>query len=430
MINKTVILLAPSHHTEHELSKYVASYLVTGVPSDIYFFQPLQAIFSKVIAYDYTTRITKIGFKAVNEEVIDLVEIENAEYVLWLSARYEFSGLTFDTLRKKTGAIIVGWFFDDETHFDDYSKWWIPYLDYFVTNDIQAVPKYKELGARAIQAYCTGIPVDHDWSGIMGNYGVSFVGTRSADREQFINEFRKRNIPIALFGREWAKFVSFREMIDIFGASKINLNFSKAGSTPQIKARIFEVCLAGGFLLTEYVSGIERYFEIDKEIVCFHNKEEMIEKTIYYLNHDEERQTIAQAGWKRATNEYTCFHILSMVFDEIEKDIASRGGGSSPHPENPQIPMRIRRRVSAYYANWVKAFSLENYKGLWQDAFMLSIYYNPLNGQSWLYYILGFLPYHMRLSSYKLVRSALIGLHRLQKNLVTFKAGKTKYINP
>lgn len=76
--------------------------------------------------------------------------------------------------------------------------------------------------------------------------------------------------------------------------------------------------------------------------------------------------------------------------------------------------MRIRRRVSAYYASWVKAFSLENYKGLWQDAFMLSIYYNLFNGQAWLYYILGFFPYRVRFPSYKLVRSGLIGLHRLK----------------
>jgi len=46
----------------------------------------------------------------------------------------------------------------------------------------------------------------------------------------------------------------------------------------------------------------------------------MIDKITYYLDHDEERQAIAQAGWKRATGEYTSFHIMSRVFCEIEED--------------------------------------------------------------------------------------------------------------
>jgi len=77
------------------------------------------------------------------------------------------------------------------------------------------------------------------------------------DREQYINELKKRNIPIHVFGKEWAcaKRVPFEEMIDIFASSKIDLNFSS--TQKQIKGRIFEVCLAGGFLLTEYAPGTQ-----------------------------------------------------------------------------------------------------------------------------------------------------------------------------
>jgi len=408
MINETVIILAPFSYPEHRLAKYIESYLTTSTPFNLNFYKPLQKIFSRVLLYDFTKRMTEIGVKAVNKEIIDLVRKEQPKYLIRLFGHPpEFQESTFESIRKE-GAIVVGWFFDDEVHFDDNSKWWIPYLDYCVTNAIEAVPKYRELGARVILAVpiMGGIPIDRDWSNIEEKYDVSFVGQKYLDREQWINEIKKRNIPIHLFGKGWGRHLPFEEMIDIFGASKINLNFSLTGYNKlQLKARIFEVCLAGGFLLTEYVPDIENYFEIDKEIVCFHNADEMIDKIIYYLNHEEERRAIAQAGWKRATAEYTSFHVLSRVFGEMEEDTAAKGREGSPHPQQLKMPMWIRRRFSKFYLYWAVALSLENYKGLWKDDLALSISYNPFNIWARLYYIIGFSPLFMRRALFRLYRA-------------------------
>ena len=408
MINETVIILAPSDYTEHRLSKYI-SYLETTLPCwNLYFYKPLQKIFSRVLLYDFTKRMTEIGVKGVNEEVIDLVKKEQPKYAIWLSALYEFQESTFDIIRKE-GTILAGWFLDDEVRFDDYSKWWIPYLDYCVTDAIEAVPKYSELGARVILALpiMGGIPIDRDWSNIEERYDVSFVGDRKFDREQYVNEIKKRNIPIHVFGRGWGRYAPFAEMIDIFKTSKINLDFSKTFYNKlQFKGRIFEVCLAGGFLLTEYAPGIESYFDIDKEIVCFHNADEMIDKITYYLNHEEERRAIAQAGWKRATAEYTSFHVLSRVFDEMEKDTAARGREGSPHPQELlKMPMQMRKDFSNFHLYWAAGLSLANYKGLWKDALALSISYNPFNIRARLYYIIGFSPPFMRRALFKLYRA-------------------------
>jgi hypothetical protein len=154
----------------------------------------------------------------------------------------------------------------------------------------------------------------------------------------------------------------------------------------------------------EYVPGIENYFVVDKEIVCFKNAEEMIDKVIYYLNHDEQRRAIAQAGWKRAINEYTPFHMFSRIFGEIEKDIGAEDREDNPHPQELRMPRQIRKIFSNYYLGWGIAFSAENYKGLWRDAFALSISYCPFNVWAWLYHVTGFFP--------SFVRSALIRLYR------------------
>lgn len=410
MINETVILLTQlEDFSWHRLAKYRGDYLTSVQPFDLYLYKPLKEIFSKVIAYDYNERLLEVGLKGINKEVITLVRKEHPKYVICNSAQYEFQETTFDIIRKE-GTIVLRWFRDDEVAFDYDSKWWIPHIDYCVTNSIETVPKYKTLGARPILAIpiMGGIPIDRDWSDIEEKYEVTFVGLTGGDREQYINEIKKRNIPISLFGRGRGGRIPFEEMIDVFKTSKINLNFSGHGYTKkmQLKGRIFEVCLAGGFLLTEYVPGIENYFKVDKEIVCFKNTEEMIDKITYYLNHDEERRAIAQAGWRKAIGKYTSFHVLSRVFSQIEEDIASEEKETLPfHPEL-KMPRQIRKRFSDYYLFWGEAFLLEGYKRLWQDAFALTISYYPFNFRAWCYYIMSFSPSFMRPLLFRLFDSA------------------------
>jgi len=394
MINETLIFLSQLEDcSEHKVAKYMPGHLVFDVRQDINFYKPLQQVFSKVIPYDYVKRMAEIGVQGVQEEVIELVRKERPKYVLWLTATYEFQESTFARIRKE-GSIVVGWMGDDTYSFEPYSKWWIPHLDYFQTHDIEAVPKYEALGARVILTMaCEGVPIERDWSNIEERYDVSFVGAKTKPgREQYINELRNRGIPVQVFGREWGRYVPFEEMMDIFITSKINLNFSRATDSERKgpKGRTALICLAGGFLLTEYAPVIEKYFEIDKEVVCFNDTEEMIEKIHYYLNHEEERQAIAQAGWRRATGEYTPFLILSRVFDEIEKAVAEND--KKPQPQELKMPKWIRKSPSKYYFDWGKAFLEANYKGLWKDALETSLSYNPYNLGARYYSIISLLP--------------------------------------
>ncbi len=416
MINETVILLSPLEDcSKHRLSKHMGKNLgfVTGF--DYYFYQPLQEIFSRVIPYDFETRLMEIGVRGLNEEIIALVRKEHPKYAIWVAwgDYYEIQESTLATIRQE-GTIVVGFFFDDEVNFDRYSKFWIPYLDYVVTCATpytEIVSKYKALGARVIPTMLnTGIASNVDWSNIKEKYDVSFVGKINPEREHYINEIRKKNIGIQVFGSGWGGFIPYEEMIDIYKTSKINLNFSTIMGIKQRKGRVFEVCLAGGFLLTEHFPGIENDFELDKEIVCFHDTEEMIDKITYYLSHETERRAIAQAGWKRASSEYTTFHILSRVFGEIEKDFSARGARG--HLQEIKKPRRVRQRISSFYLRWAIAFSMENYKGLGREHIVLSLRHYPFNTLAWYHYIISFLPFPLRVAIIRLYRALY---HRINK---------------
>ena len=83
-------------------------------------------------------------------------------------------------------------------------------------------------------------------------------------------------------------------------------------------ARTFAALGLGAFFLTYPTRGIEEMFEPDKELVFFHNPDEMIEKIRYYLAHDDERRRIGEAGKAKALAQHTYTHRFNRMFEIIE----------------------------------------------------------------------------------------------------------------
>lgn len=115
------------------------------------------------------------------------------------------------------------------------------------------------------------------------------------------------------------------EMIQMYSRTKINLGFSSCGNTHesgerilQVRLRDFEVPMSGGFYMVEYMAELEEFFDIGKEIVCYKNKEDLADKIKYYLTHDDERERIRQAGYKRAQRDHTWQKRFKIAFQEMD----------------------------------------------------------------------------------------------------------------
>ena len=70
-------------------------------------------------------------------------------------------------------------------------------------------------------------------------------------------------------------------------------------------------------MLTGMAENLGEYFEIGKEVVCFDDRHDLIEKVRYYLKHEDERAVIAKAGYERTLREHTYAHRFSEIFDRI-----------------------------------------------------------------------------------------------------------------
>lgn len=86
------------------------------------------------------------------------------------------------------------------------------------------------------------------------------------------------------------------EMPLIFHYSKINLNITSKSIRSGLPLRIFDILGCGGFCMTNFQPELTDYFSIGTDLECYTCYEELLEKTDFYLKHDNERIKIASHG--------------------------------------------------------------------------------------------------------------------------------------
>lgn len=73
-------------------------------------------------------------------------------------------------------------------------------------------------------------------------------------------------------------------------------------------------------MLTDRAPGQAQYFEEGREMACFDSPEELHEKVLYYLEHDDEREAIRETGHQRCVSSgYDYEGRMRDVLNEIEK---------------------------------------------------------------------------------------------------------------
>ncbi|BBN58990.1 CgeB family protein [Hydrogenovibrio marinus] len=236
----------------------------------------------------------------------------------------------------------VNWFGDDQWRFDSFTKFYASDFTWCVTTDLFSVENYKKIDQPNVilsQWAAIDTHVQFDESQIY-KYDVSFVGGYHPYREWFIKQLGARGINVEVFGNGWGNGpLSAEAMMRLFAESKINLNISNSNSYDirylfsslrafsssirslkshsQIKARNFEIPFFGGFQLSDYVPGIEQYYDLGKEIVCYSSVDDAALQIKYYLSNDFEREEIRKLGNIKAKKNHGYSNRFKKVFREL-----------------------------------------------------------------------------------------------------------------
>jgi len=210
----------------------------------------------------------------------------------------------------------------------------LKYYDLVVTAKSYNVDELKKLGAKKIlfqyQAY------DKDMHKPFENcteklWDVVFVGSFENERFESIKFLADNGIKINIWGHGWSfigeKYPNIiymggeifnEEFAKAFTCSKISLNFLRKINRDLHTSRSIEIPACKGFMLAERTDEHKKLFTEDKEAVYFSGNKELLEKVSYYLSHDDERNKIAEAGYRRCINSgYTYDDRIKDIIDNL-----------------------------------------------------------------------------------------------------------------
>jgi hypothetical protein len=291
----------------------------------------------------------KLGYPAdtlkVNEKIIDFVRKLSFD-IIWLEKFLALKPETLIRIKKmQPRARIVFYSGDDMIARYNQSKYFlsgITLYDCIVTTKSYNLNKNElpALGAKKVifvdQGYDPGFhrPVDLNPED-KKVYGADtgFIGTYEQDRADKIVFLAKHGIKVRVWGNGWGKLVGYHpdlkiENSPIFGlsyiksiaATKINLCFLRKSSRDLQTDRTMEIPACAGFMLAERTIEHLRLFKEGSEVAFFDigSTGELLEKTRYYLMHDEERIEMAKAARQRClTSSYTHHDRLKFILSSI-----------------------------------------------------------------------------------------------------------------
>ncbi|MCM8808453.1 MAG: glycosyltransferase [Candidatus Omnitrophica bacterium] len=110
------------------------------------------------------------------------------------------------------------------------------------------------------------------------------------------------------------------DMYNILYNSKITLN--RHGENSENYAnnmRLYEATGCGSMLITDYKDNLNELFKIGEEIEIYRNTDELIDKISFYLENEDQRKKIAEAGQKRTLTEHNYENRMRELLKIIEK---------------------------------------------------------------------------------------------------------------
>jgi spore maturation protein CgeB len=332
----------------------------------VHFVPAFERMGHEVDVFDTGDRSLYGDFAEMNVALLDRVANWRPDVMFCVLMHYEIWSETLDLIRTQSPTLVINWGTDDSWKFVQASRFFAEHVDLHVTTDGAAAEAALSQGLHNVflsQWATSAIATEEPCPSSACHYDVSFVGSMYGYRAEWIDALRASGVAVSCFGHGTENgVVGAAEIPVIYRTSRISLNFSGAGKNPgklgelderQLKARVFEVPGAGGFLLTEMAPGLERFFLIGQEVATFESPRDLVEKVHFYLARPGERDAIARAGHMRTISEHT--------YPQRFREILEKLGSSHPRQVQPcalsadALAASVKRHRRRGPADWMRA---------------------------------------------------------------------------
>ena len=276
-------------------------------------------------------QLKKIKVRAINRDLIALAEKNKPKYIFAQKAET----ITPETIEilKSFGIITINFYNDLMGEWPVISKI-APYYDYFFSQDHVVLRKlWDEMHLKnCFYMAHAAEPLPDPFTDRKNKYDISFIGTYNKNvypnREKYLMAIK--DLGLHIWGNDEWNDTSLKpffhgrahgdDRFSIYGQSKIvvDINWEHFPSEGT-SVRPFEVAASGACLFCDLIKkDIKNVYEENEEFISFSNAEDLRNKVLYYLDHNEEREKIACAGYERTVKNHTYINRVEQLFDTME----------------------------------------------------------------------------------------------------------------
>ncbi|MBE9467754.1 MAG: glycosyltransferase family 1 protein [Bacteroidetes bacterium] len=214
----------------------------------------------------------------------------------------------------------------------------LPYFDINYVYRPSNVNQAKKIGAKNVKVllpyYIKG--VHNKAITEEKKYDVVFIGHYENDnRVDFCNYLLDQGINLKIFGTGWPNKIEKKigeNIVPLRGdlyvktlqEAKIALVFYSTLNEDVYTRRNFEIPATGTFMLTPQSEELDKIFIPNKHCVYYSHKEDLLKKINFYLQHENERETIAKTGCELCRKKFSNFSISQKILNDIEEYENSR----------------------------------------------------------------------------------------------------------
>jgi spore maturation protein CgeB len=282
----------------------------------------------------------------VGEELVDRVKRDRPEYLFMVNGQF----VKHDHLReiRSLGTKIIVWFVDDPYE-DEQSIQISQNVDFVFTVDSSMLSYYQAASAK--NAYFLPLAAEtssYYYSSQIPEYELCLIGGLFLSRIKYFqalhatiqsHNYRYKFISPRTMTkgalkamdnrvRQMVEFRSYEKLLfpsqvrQLYNSSKINLNIHR--DSPRIiplspNERTFNIGACRAFqLIDDKRPDLARLYEIGKEIITFSDENELVDKIDFYLQHDHERETIAEKAYQRTLSEHTYQNRLKQLMALVQ----------------------------------------------------------------------------------------------------------------
>ena len=197
------------------------------------------------------------------------------------------------------------------------------------TNDGQWLQDYRDAGVRlaCFMPYCCDSDIEHRyevddkwksnilWIGVLEHH----ADTSYALRRDLILKLAERP-DAAMYGPLGRPRITGKDALYAMSGAKIGLSVNAYEPVRLAHSNRLTRLLANGtFVLSNRFPGCESLYKDGEHLKYFDTADEFFELVDWYIEHDNERKRIADAGMKWMHEQFNCVKIAGYILDLVDK---------------------------------------------------------------------------------------------------------------